>query len=398
MKKNPYSFTNPHHGRWWLGTALAVLLITAGITAPTLNARLGPDRTVSATTPTDGSRITILGAGDILVHPPTWAQAQMDSGTLNEYDFDKILSRLQPAISTADLSLCHMEAPMGPGAPRDFPRFNAPISLAKTVRGIGFDGCSTASNHSLDQGPAGLAASLKALDDQGLKHTGTARNPKEALAPTIYNVKGVKVGHLSYAYGLNAGTAVPPGKKWMSNILGDGSRVIAAARRLKAAGADIVIVSAHWGIEKQHQINAQQRQLARLFLESPDIDGVIGHHAHVVQAAEKISGKWVFYGVGNLLARHDFPIPDNKEGILPRFTFERGTDGKYRTVKAEAVPIWLGIDPRVRVFNVAHSIAVMSDADRRRYKYRDAYDRIQKWLGARGAFRDGLVYVEPADQ
>lgn len=392
---NPFSFTNPKHGRWWLAAALALLMIVGGGTAPILMTRLGADQTASA--PTPPGTITVLGAGDILVHPPTWAQARADSGTLTGYDFNKILSRVQPAVASADLALCHMEAPMGPGAPRDFPRFNAPISLAAAVRNVGFDGCSTASNHSLDQGPAGLAANLKALDDHGLKHTGTARTVKEALTPTIYDVKGVRVGHLSYAYGLNAGTATPPGKKWMANLLGDGRKVVAAAAKLKAAGADVVILSAHWGIERDHNINAQQRTLAKLFLQSPSIDGIIGHHAHVVQPAEKINGKWVFYGVGNLLARHDFPIPDNKEGVLPRFTFARGADGKYRTVSVSAVPIWLGIEPRVRIYNVSHSIAVMSDADRRRHKYRDVYDRIEKWLGARGAYRDGLVLVAPAD-
>jgi hypothetical protein len=378
----------------WAVAPLVALVLVGAATSPVLSTRLGSDKTAITTKSLTGNSITVLGAGDILVHPPTWQQAAADSGKLGRYDFSKIFSRLKPAVSSADLALCHMEAPMGPGDPKDFPKFNAPLSLAETVREVGFDGCSTASNHSLDQGPAGLAANLAALDGQGLGHTGTARTQQEAAQPRIYQVGPAKVGHLSYAYGLNRGTSTPPGKKWMANILNQ-KRVLAAARKLKQAGADIVILSAHWGVEKQHAPNAQQLTLARAFLASPDIDTIIGHHAHVVQPAEKIGEKWVFYGVGNLLARHDFPIPDNKEGILPRLTFTQGADGKWRTTHAEVIPIWLGIEPEVRIFNLTHSLNVMSDLDRRRDKYQAAYDRIQGYVGERGAFQAGLTMVAP---
>lgn len=392
-----FDISTPTRRKAWVAAPIVLLLITIAGTWPVLSKRMGPDRTAVVTKSLTGRSFTVLGAGDILVHPPTWQQAQKDSGQLTGYDFTKIFSRLKPVITSADLALCHMEAPMGPGQPRDFPRFNAPIPLAATVKSVGFDGCSTASNHSLDQGETGLAANLAALDAQGLGHTGTARTLKEALAPRIYtvNVHGggtVKVGHISFAYGLNAGTSTPAGKKWMANIL-DKRRVLAAAAATKRAGADVVILSAHWGIEKVHEPNPQQLTLARAFLASPNIDAIIGHHAHVVQPAEKINGKWVFYGVGNLLARHDFPIPDNKEGVLPRLTFAQSPSGKWEISHAEAIPIWLGIEPDVRIFNLPHSLAVMSDVDRRRKKYAAANERIRGYLGERGAFPAGLTLV-----
>lgn len=386
--------STPRRRVLWTFGPIVVLGLTLAATAPVMADRLGPDHTAAVTRPAGGGQqVTVLGAGDILVHPPTWQQAQQDSGKLGDYNFNAILSRVRPVISSADLAICHMETPMGPGQPKDFPRFNAPVSLAAAVKHVGFDGCSTASNHSLDQGEHGVQANLAALEAQGLKHAGTARTPGEANTPTIYTVNGVRIGHLSYAYGLNPGTAVPPGKPWMANIL-DQKRVLTAARQLKTAHhADLVILSAHWGVEKRHELNAQQLTLAKAFLTSPWIDLIIGHHAHVVQPAEKIGGKWVFYGVGNLLARHDFPNPDNKEGILPRVTFTRQPDGTWRTTRAEAIPTWLGVDPDVRVFNLPHSLAVMSDLDRRRTKYQAAYDQIRGHLDGRGAFTAGLTVV-----
>lgn len=386
--------------RWTLAGAVVALAATAGITYPRLADRFGADPT--ATVPAAAAaeqRITILGAGDILVHPPTWQQAAADAaaaGQPGSYVFDPLFDDVRATVSSADLALCHMEAPMGPGRPQDFPRFNAPTTLAAAVARTGFDGCSTASNHSLDQGPGGVAANLAALDAAGLKHTGTARTRAEAMRPTIYDVRGVKIGHLSYAYGLNPGTARPAGKQWMANVI-DVPAILAAAARLKAAGAAIIVLSAHWGIERQHDINRQQLTAARALLASPNIDMIIGHHAHVVQPAEKINGKWVFYGVGNLVARHDFPIPDNKEGVLPRVTFTPTGDGHWQAVDAEAVPIWLSIEPRIVVNNITAAMTRMPAMDARRRKYAAAYDRIRGHLDRRGAIASGLQLPAPPD-
>src|SRR4029453_13355459 len=85
-----------------------------------------------------------------------------------------------------------------------WPSFNAPPQLATALRWAGYDACSTASNHALDRGPAGVAATLGALDQAGLRHVGTARNAAEA-AGAVVDVRGLRIGLLSYAYGLNGG-------------------------------------------------------------------------------------------------------------------------------------------------------------------------------------------------
>ena len=68
------------------------------------------------------------------------------------------------------------------------------------------------------------------------------------------------------------------------------------------AGADIVVVHLHGGDEYNHLPNADQVALVDRLTRSPDVDLVLGEHAHVVQPITKVTGKWVVYGMGNMVA------------------------------------------------------------------------------------------------
>src|SRR5207248_1563550 len=135
----------------------------------------------------------------------------------------------------------------------------------------------------------------------------------------IIDVHGVKVAQLSYAWGFN-GIPKPEGMPWIANRI-DVSDVLAAAHRARQDGADVVVASLHWGTEYQHEPNADQLAQAKTLLASPDIDLIVGHHAHVTQPFEKINGKWVAYGMGNQVAKHLHPRGDTEENVMARFTF-----------------------------------------------------------------------------
>jgi hypothetical protein len=354
----------------------------------------GPPRPAANTSAPAGPRqITIAGSGDILVHPPTWQQASADAKAAGRdgYEFDPMFADIRPVISAADLAICHMEAPMGPGSPQDFPRFRAPTDLGGAVKTAGYDVCSTASNHALDQGEQGVYNSLDALDAAGLRHTGTFRNAAEQKRPTIYDVNGVKVGHLSYAMHFN-GLKPPAGKAWLANRI-DVPAIRKAAAATRKAGAQIIVLSAHWGTELVHEPDSEQLFWARQLIADPNIDLIIGHHAHVVQPFERVGDKWIAYGVGNTLARHDFPVDANREGVIAAFTFTEQPNHKWKITKAEATPIWLSLKPTLRVVVLPAAVARMSGVDRRRASYTAAMDRITSYLDARGAVKAGLQIV-----
>ena len=148
-------------------------------------------------------RFTVAASGDLLMHQPLLDRAR-DNGGGEKYDFAPFFREIRRYIDErADLALCHVETPMGPGPPATYPIFNTPADLARSIRKTGWDACSTASNHSLDQGTAGIAGTIAALDKRGIAHTGTFASKRAAGQPTILRVAGVRVGFLSYTDATN---------------------------------------------------------------------------------------------------------------------------------------------------------------------------------------------------
>lgn len=339
--------------------------------------------------------LTVVGAGDILIHPPVWEQAAADAPG-DGFDFSPIFAGLRPVISGADLAICHLETPLAPaGGPfRGYPTFAAPPQLAAALARTGYDTCSTASNHTLDQGEAGVVRTIDALAAAGLGWTGSARDRADATTPWVREVElaggqNVQVGHLSYTFGFN-GLSLPPGKAWLANRI-DPDRIVAEAEAARAAGAEVVVLSLHWGTEYMSDPDRAQRDLARQLADSGEIDLILGHHAHVVQPVEKIGGTWVVYGMGNQLARHAEVRDEQREGALVRVTFT-GRDSGWRVTAIEAVPTWVAMDPRIRLVDLTAALAGRPGRDR----FRAAYDRISEALLRRGADQDGFTVRRPA--
>ncbi|MDQ0382070.1 CapA family protein [Amycolatopsis thermophila] len=302
--------------------------------------------TSAAVTPRADSGFTVAATGDVLIHPALTDQATSDGGGTRDYR--PLLAAIAPEISSADLGVCHLETPLAPadGPFEGYPEFSAPPEIAGALAATGYDDCSTASNHTLDQGVEGVNRTLDELDAAGIRHTGSARSRQEAATPLVLDVHGVKVGHVSATFGFN-GKKPPAGKQWVSNTL-DADAVLASARAARAAGAEVVIASLHWGTEFQHEPTASQRQIAQRLLGDPAVDLIIGHHAHVVQPIEKINGKWVAYGLGNSIAKHDEPRGTTEEGLIGRFHFTRSGTG-WTVDHAEYVPTVIDLGPPIRL-------------------------------------------------
>ncbi|MFI5609500.1 CapA family protein [Amycolatopsis sp. NPDC051903] len=329
-------------GLAWAG---AVLVLAGCSAAPAAQPAL-PASPAPAASSAPADSFTVVATGDVLIHPALTDQATTDGG--GAIDYRRILAGVKPLVSSADLAICHLETPLAPeGGPyTGYPSFSAPPQIAEAIKDTGYDTCSTASNHTLDKGAAGITRTLDKLDEVGLEHTGSARSAAEAAKPLILDVHGVKVAQISSAFGFN-GIERPAGKPWLANEI-DASEVLAAAHAARAAGAEVVIASLHWGVEYHHEVTDEQSALARKLLASPDLDLIVGHHAHVVQPFAKVDGKWVAYGLGNEIARHDDPRGSTEEGTAARFTFTR-TDSHWAVSKAEYLPTLIDLGPPIRL-------------------------------------------------
>jgi hypothetical protein len=295
-------------------------------------------------TPTAAPGITLAFSGDMLVSDELRAQAGRDAGG-DGFDFSPMLREVAPIIRAADWAVCHQETPISAdnSALSGYPAFSAPYQLATAEKAAGYDACSTASNHTVDKGLGGIESTLDTFDRVGIKHAGSARSAAEARKFTIYTVRGVRIGHLAYAYGLNG---IPAPTPWAVNLI-DPARIRADAAAIRAAGARFVVVSLHFGTEKDQTPTAYQRQVADAVMRSPDVDLIIGHHAHVVQPVQRRpDGRWVVFGLGNLLAQQalmpgEGTAPPHRDGVIVRVTIAARPDGHYAVRRVGYVPTFV---------------------------------------------------------
>jgi len=304
-----------------------------------------PDRpAASVTIDPDRPRrsFTLAATGDFLIHTPVQRRAAANAGG-SGYSFSPMFAEVAPIIATADLALCHMETPVSPDntSLSGYPLFNVPREIVVDAAAAGYDGCSTASNHSLDKGATGLAATLEVLDQAGLQHAGTARSALEAVTPTIYDVEGVKVGHLSFTYGTN-GIPQPADRPWSVNVI-DAPKILADAAAATQGGAEFVIVSLQWGNEYQSDPTPDQQTLARQLLASADVDLIVGSHVHVVQPIERVGTKYVAYGVGNFLSNQGAPSTPtaSQDGLILQVGVQEQPDGSFAATQVAFTPTWV---------------------------------------------------------
>ncbi|MEV5549791.1 CapA family protein [Streptomyces sp. NPDC052309] len=336
---------------------------------------------------------TLVASGGVLPHDSIIERALFDGGG-SGHDFRPMLAGVEPVVSRADVALCHLETVTGSdGDYGGAALLKSPPQLADGLAATGYDGCSTASDHSLDDGVDGIHRTLTALDRAGTRHAGTARIAAERTAAVLPAGPAAQVAHLSYTYGTN-GRPLPQGQPWAVNLI-DEKKIVADARAAREAGAEVVVVSVHWGTEWQEKPDARQLALAEWLTAAatggrPDIDLILGTHARVPQAYEKVNGTWVVYGTGDQIAgvttdargRQD---PRGSQSTIGRFTFSPPgrPGGRWRVTKAEFVPQLFDVDAG-RVVNLNRALEQGADV-------RGVRDRIRDVVLSRGAAKDGLV-------
>ncbi len=349
-------------GEGALAAAIVLVLVSCGNTRPigvavpangptTAVTPSNPLATPSATRaagspPARRRHISVALAGDVLVHTGVWQTAQRDAARRAERlpDFRPMFAGVKDRIASADLAICHLETPLSRplGPYRNYPIFSAPPTVLDGIVATGFDGCTTASNHSVDRGFTGLVRTIEAFDRRDLAHTGTFATARAARQPLVFDVHGVRVGLISMTFGTNG---LPVTEPWSVNLI-DVPKALARARAMHRHGVDIVMVAVHAGDEYSHVPSAQQVEVFHALARSPYVDFVYGHHSHVVEPIAKVEGKWAVYGLGNFVAQQETDIPDTYRGAIARVVFVEQPDGSYRAERPTYTPTVI-TDPHV---------------------------------------------------
>ena len=361
-----------------------LLLLQACTTPPTPTPEPTPIPTIETPTPTPMPtpsptpepppiEIRIQFAGDILLHRGPINAARIGENT---YDFRPFLRDIKPFI-TGDLAIVNMETPVDVlGGNRDittFPRFNAPFEILEALQYAGFNHLIAANNHSFDRGFSGLVATVENFERVGLDFTGMYVDAEAFHIPTILDVGGVQVGIIAYTDSVNGLESLVPAemrpyavRRFRSHVPDDVPAMGEDIANLRAAGAELVIVSLHWGAEYVNAPTEMQRQIAR-GLSEVGADVIMGNHAHVIQPIEwherENGGRsLIIYSLGNFLAdqtRLQTPIERTQFGKLVSLQVIRYPSGEIRLGVCEVLPTLCMRDRTGNTLGIVDGISVM---------------------------------------
>ncbi len=339
---------------------------------PAVSAKAGedsgsaPQTVAEAETSTSGPppdrTITIAASGDELPHSSVLDSAAANAGGNGGYDFGPMFAQIEPLVASADLALCHMETPLSATntnlTQSRVLSFASPHELAEDMAEAGYDGCDFASNHTMDRGVTGLAETEDVLEESGLGYAGPTGYEDRAGQAHVYEVEDVTVAHLGYTYTLpNSGeptTTVPDEAPWLAESLWPvtGSQgIVDDAERAREDGADVVVLSMHWGNEYRTEPSTDQTEIAQTLLESGAVDLILGTHVHVPQPCEEINGRYVLYGMGNSLSNQSPDVDsrlrsETQEGMVAEVTLTLDGDGEI-TSSLAVQPTRVNLDGHV---------------------------------------------------
>lgn len=289
--------------------------------------------------------IDILACGDIMFHMPQVRSGYMGNGV---YDFNPVFEHVKSYIEDADISLVNFET-VTAGDELGFsgyPTFNSPKSTLEALKSAGFDILSTANNHSLDRGKRGIISTLEEIERLDLKAIGTSKTEDREIL--IEEKNGIKLGFLSYTYGLNGldSRLTKEELSYMVNLI-DEEKIKEDINSIKEE-VDLVVVFIHWGEEYQREASEFQIDLGHKMIDW-GANIIFGSHPHVIQKSEILqrNGKdnFIIYSMGNFLSNQRLETMGNsytEDGVMVNLNIEKNFNKDETIIKdISYIPTWV---------------------------------------------------------
>lgn len=222
------------------------------------------------------------------------------------YGVDYFLQNVRSIFSADDLTIANFEGTLTDSDEREDKTFafKAPASYASILSGSSVEAVNTANNHSHDYGDQSFDDTLAALDDAGIVHFGYDET-------AVMDIKGIKVGLV--------------GIYELYDHLGREQQLKDNIAKVKADGAQLIVVIFHWGNETETVPDSNQTTLGRMAIDL-GADLVCGHHPHVLQGIETYKGKNIVYSLGNFCFGGN-SSPSDMDTIIYQQTFTIDADG-----------------------------------------------------------------------
>ncbi len=337
----------------------------AELAPPPLRASGSPAPAAPAERPVVLARARFAAVGDILMHGAVKESAAAAAAGDNHEGYGALFAGVAPALRDADLTFANLETPVAPKADRGSRPFvfNAPPALLGALRDAGVGLVSFANNHVYDQGVAGLVETVELLEKAGLPQVGAGRSCAEASRARILEVNGLRVAFVGATLLFNDDGNAGPNAPCAFRL--DEKVALREAQAAREAGAELVFLSVHWGVEYQTAPRQAEIALAHRLLDG-GFDAILGHHPHVLQPVEVYETRdgrttFVAYSLGNFISNQSrtyvhgvqpAKVGNTRDGLILRFSAlrKRYADGVIRTELAElrAEPLWTENNALVR--------------------------------------------------
>ena len=177
-------------------------------------------------------------------------------------------------------------------------------------------------NHVMDHGEEGYNDTKETLKEAGVLYS-------TSTEMAVFDAKGIQVAMLSYLCIDRYDKPVGEFASLYDKVASD----ITQAKKYYP----IVIVSFHWGREKDYYPTDNQKKMGRLAVDS-GADLVIGHHSHRINPIELYNGVYICYSLGNFCFSGN-KKPDDMNSYLFQTRFKISKHGDISNAGFRIIPI-----------------------------------------------------------
>ena len=256
--------------------------------------------------------VTMTFTGDVTLGGEAWAQKRNDSFRVfyENYGTSYFFEKVQSLFATDDLTVVNLEGVISDSTAQEDTkkqyRFRAPTDYVNILTDASIEAVSLANNHTKDFGTQGFRSTRETLESAGIGYF--VRN-----TVYIYEKDGIKIAFFSL---------------YSSNVTTHKAWCISEMKRLKEEeGVNAIVFAFHAGQEYAEHHNSSQKYMATWAIEA-GADLVIMHHPHILEGAEIINNRYVFYSLGNFCFGGNVEVRALETMIL-RAVFTFSDDGEY---------------------------------------------------------------------